>query len=215
MKKTILLFAVAIAFASCATDPKTTVQSSDAQAVQVDTVAQKFAVATANSSLRWEGYEGLAIGNPEHFGLVPVESGEVLVKEGAIVGGKFTFNMAGLSVQDIPADSPKNNKLRTHLTNEDFFDTGKFPQGVFEIVSVAKGNADSLNVTGNLTLKGITKSITFPVMAKVEAGSISVSSKKFYINRKEWGVVYRTEDSLGDEMIRPEVGIELAIVANK
>lgn len=215
MKKTILFCSVAFAFASCSTDPKTTVQSGEAQAVQIDTVAQKYAVVVSSSSLRWEGYEGLAIGNPEHYGTVPVNAGEVLIKEGAIVGGKFSFNLAGLTVQDIPADSPKNNKLRNHLTNEDFFDTGKYPEGTFEVVSIAKGNADSLSVTGNLTLKGVTKSISFPVLAKIEPGAVTVSSKKFYINRKEWGIVYRSEDSLGDEMIRPEVGIEFAIVANK
>lgn len=213
-----ILFVSAFAatlFSACGNDPKPTVQAGEAQTVPVDTSAGVFRADLAESTVRWEGYEGFSVGNPEHFGKVPVAGGEVRVKEGVITGGRMVIDIQGLTVEDIAPDSPKNAKLRGHLINEDFFDTAKFPQGIFEIINTSPAPGDSVLIKGNLTLKGVTKSISFPVKALVSEEQVAVSAKKFYINRKDWGINYRSEESLGDEMIRPEIGIEFSIVAKR
>jgi polyisoprenoid-binding protein YceI len=216
MKKIILFGAAVIALASCGGDAKPTVTASDAQQANANTnelVAYK--VDSTSSKLTWEGYEGIAIGNPEHYGSIVINNGEINADSTGIKAGKFTINLNTLTVEDIPADSPKNAKLKGHLLDGDFFDTAKFPTASFEITGSAPKGADSVMVTGNLTLKGVAKSISIPVKVTRTDAEIKASSSKFYINRKDWGINYRSEESLGDELIRPEIGIILNVTAKK
>jgi polyisoprenoid-binding protein YceI len=73
---------------------------------------------------------------------------------------------------------------------------------------------DSVRVTGNLSMKGVSKSVSFPAKVGV-AGDVLNAGAKFLINRKDWGIHFMSENSFGDEMIRHEVGIQLQIVAHK
>ena len=104
----------------------------------------------------------------------------------------------------------KNADLVGHLKGTDFFDAAQFPTATFELVSAEKTATDSTRITGNLTLKGVTKSVTFPAKLDMTGDGVKANAK-FYINRKDWGMNWHSENSFGDEMIRPEVGIELKI----
>ena len=69
-------------------------------------------------------------------------------------------------------------------------------------------------VTGNLELKGVTKRIKFPAKITISDGKVNAEAK-FNINRKDWGMSYGADESLGDKFIRPTVHLGLNIVANK
>jgi polyisoprenoid-binding protein YceI len=69
-------------------------------------------------------------------------------------------------------------------------------------------------ITGNLTLKGTTKSITFPAKVAVNDNVVTADAN-FNIDRTQWGLVYGNDQSLGDKFIRPTVNIQLHLVANK
>ena len=65
---------------------------------------------------------------------------------------------------------------------------------------------------GNLTIKGITKNISFPVQIENNGDMIQVSSEPFTIDRTQWNVNFKSKsifDDLGDKFINDE--IELAI----
>ena len=219
MKKIFVLIpTLAIFLLSCNNDKKTTVETKDAEIVagQTDTTKQStFIVDTALSSLQWEGYEGLSIGKPEHNGGLKINMGYVNLQDNKLEGAKFVVPVNSLTVADIPVEKPGNAKLKGHLLSADFFDAAKFPDASFELTSAAPNGNDSTMVTGNLSLKGIAKSISFSMATKMEDNTFLATSPKFYINRKDWGIVYRSENSLGDELIRPEIGIVLNIVAKK
>ena len=142
-------------------------------------------------------------------------SGALQVANGTITGGSFSIPLNSLTVLDIPADKKGNTKLKEHLLNADFFDVAKFPTADFSIMTVAKTVGDSVAITGNLTLKGTAKSVTIPALVKMEKGILTASTSKFYINRKDWGINYRSENSLGDELIRPELGLTINLLAKK
>lgn len=104
-------------------------------------------------------------------------------------------------------------KLSGHLKSGDFFDVAKFPKASFASSSIKKntGAGPSHTVTGNLTLHGVTKSITFPATVKTSPTGVDVDAE-FSINRKDFGIVYAGKP---DDLIRDDVVIKLAIKSKK
>ncbi len=85
-------------------------------------------------------------------------------------------------------------KLDEHLKGADFFDAGKFPTATFKSTSVAAAGTNKLTVTGDLTVKGITKPVTLDVtvngggehpMAKVPAAGFDATTT---LKRSDFGV---------------------------
>jgi len=104
-----------------------------------------------------------------------------------------------------------NEKLEGHLRSADFFDVAKFPKATFASTSVKAGGEKGAThtVTGNLTLHGVTKSVTFPATIKTSAGAVEADAE-FAINRKDFGLVYAGKP---DDLIRDDVVIKLTIRA--
>ena len=138
----------------------------------------------------------------EHTGNVEVSSGNLLVTENKLTSGTFTLNLASLTVTDIP-EADKNAKLVEHLKNDDFFATNKYPTSQFVITkSVFKGG-DNYELTGNLTIKGITQPITFPAVVKITDKSVT-GKAQITINRTKFDIKYKSSnyfENLGDKAI--------------
>lgn len=102
-----------------------------------------------------------------------------------------------------------SDKLVGHLKSPDFFDVAKFPKASFASTSIKAGGdkGASHTVTGNLTLHGVTKSITFPATIKTTPGAVDADAE-FAINRKDFGLVYA---GAPDDLIRDDVVIKLTI----
>ncbi|MCS7296673.1 MAG: YceI family protein [Bacteroidia bacterium] len=138
----------------------------------------------------------------------PIEEGEISFAEnGCITSGKILLNLQNLQVLDLEGELKQ--KLEKHLRSADFFMTDQHPKGIFEITNCQKGNGDTLLLSGNLTLRGQTKNITFPVVLKPSEGGLNAKAS-FNINRQEWGIAYRGR---ADDLIRDEVNITLDIYA--
>jgi polyisoprenoid-binding protein YceI len=110
----------------------------------------------------------------------------------------------------ITTDTPD---LTKHLKTADFFDFAKFPQATFVSTAIKAGGEGgaSHTVTGNLTLHGVTKSVTFPATISVTPDVATVDST-FSINRKDFGINYA---GAADNAIRDNVVLTLKIRANK
>lgn len=103
--------------------------------------------------------------------------------------------------------------LTKHLKTPDFFDVAKFPEASFESTAIKAGGerGASHTVTGNLTMHGVTKSVTFPATIAVTPDAASVDAN-FSINRKDFGINYA---GAADNLIRDDVVLTLRIRANK
>ena len=110
----------------------------------------------------------------------------------------------------ITADDPA---LTKHLKTADFFDVAKFPEGSFVSTAIKAGGEGgaSHTVTGNLTLHGVTKSITFPATINVTPDAATVDST-FSVNRKDFGLNY---PGAADNAIRDNVLLTLHVRASK
>ena len=115
-----------------------------------------------------------------------------------------------IDMSSINTDDPK---LTNHLKTPDFFDVAKFPQAQFVSTAIKAGGdrGASHTVTGNLTLHGVTKAVTFPATITVTPDTATVDSN-FAINRKDFGIVYA---GAADDLIRDDVVMKLTIRATK
>ena len=101
--------------------------------------------------------------------------------------------------------------LTTHLKSPDFFDVAKYPKAEFSSTKVEAKAAGDANyeVTGDLDLHGVKKSISFPAKITVDDRGAK-GTAEFKINRKDFGIVY---EGKADDLIRDEVVIRLDLEA--
>ena len=115
-----------------------------------------------------------------------------------------------IKTHSIAADDPG---LTKHLKTADFFDVAKYPEASFVSTSIKPGGEKGAThtVTGNLTMHGVTKAITFPANINVTPDLASVDSN-FSINRKDFGINYA---GAADNLIRDDVVLTLNVRARK
>jgi polyisoprenoid-binding protein YceI len=101
-----------------------------------------------------------------------------------------------------------NGKLTNHLKSPDFFGVKSNPASKFVSTKVEK-SADGYRITGDLTMCGQTRPVTFPAAISVNGGTLTVTSGKFTIDRTQWGMTY------GREKIHDDVTLSVSLKATK
>lgn len=130
--------------------------------------------------------------------------GNFYVEGDVVTGAQVTIDMNSVTTA-LP-------KLTKHLKNGDFFDVPKFPTSTFTTTSIQKKAGDKGEthvVTGALTLRGVTKELTFPAtLSKSEKGHSLVA--EFAFDRQPFGVAYKGRP---DNLINDNVVMKLKIDA--
>ncbi len=147
-------------------------------------------VDTQLSVIDWKGRK--IVGDDSHTGTLNLASGQLNVKDDQLVGGSFVIDMNSLTNTDM-AGSDGQAKLEGHLKSGDFFELGQYPTASFEIAGVAAVDTvsgASHMITGNLTMKDVTKSVSFPASVMMKEGSVLATTLPFTINRTDWNVQY-------------------------
>ena len=92
---------------------------------------------------------------------------------------------------DMDSTYSDNEKLTGHLKSPDFFEVRKYPTATFTSTSIkaAKGKDVTHTITGDLTLHGVKKPISFPAKITSANGGLTLTSS-FDLSRKEFGIVY-------------------------
>lgn len=101
-----------------------------------------------------------------------------------------------------------NNRLTGHLKSADFFDVEKFPVSTFTVTGIESSGAQQ-KVTGNLSLHGVSKSISFPANIQIADDSVTVKAE-FAINRRDFKINYPGKPN---DLIRDNVVITLDLKA--
>jgi polyisoprenoid-binding protein YceI len=215
-----------LAWASgCATPPQgheATVSDTLAQAKGEMTASMVLApVDTVFSEVTWVGTKPTG----QHHGIFKLKAGSLLLDGEQVKGGTLEVSIASLQVGNIAANTPDHAKFIRHLMSQDFFAADQFPTAKFEIVSVepfvaasggpanpATGDVPhpTHSVTGNLTLKEVTKTLTFPARIAVVDGRVEATAK-FNIDRTDWNMNYRAEGSIEDNFIHNKVSLGFAL----
>ena len=223
-----MVFALtALVLTSCKKEASATEDTVDSTAVSNSDApaegAEAFAVQPADSKLDWEGGK---ISGDKHSGFINFKEGEVLVKDGKVVGGKFVLDMNTIESTDIKDDPEMKAMLDGHLkgTAEDkekadhFFNVTQYPTATFEITSVAEENGKQV-VEGNLTIKDKTNPIKFTAQVKVDGDNASLVSDEIIIDRTKWNVNYNSgsviKDLAADKVIKDEIKVLVSVLAKK
>lgn len=190
---------VAIGLVSCKNEKKDQTETKKAVVVKKTTeVTKNGNVDVKTSIVTWKGTKPTGA----HDGNVKLKSGNLIVENGTIKGGEFIIDMNSINTLDLKAGDGKED-LDGHLKNEDFFDVAKFPTAKFVITSIDKKES-KVAITGNLTIKDVTKSITIPANITTENGITTFKSDVFKINRTDFGVKYKSKsffDNLKNKFI--------------
>lgn len=221
MKKILcIIFVVTCGIMACEQAPKADkARITDAQTVQTGT-GNAYIPDTAVSVVLWIGTKPTG----KHHGSLKLAGGALYVKDSLITGGQFIIDMKSLQDIDLAGDSAMKRKLETELKGEMFFDVKKYPAATFEITEVTAfhpTDGDELTlrnathiIKGNLTLKSVTKNISFPARVTLKDNSISAIAN-FNIDRTQWGISYRADKSLQDKLINSQVNISFDIKATR
>jgi polyisoprenoid-binding protein YceI len=173
---------------------------------------EKYVIMNKESVVTWKGSMAFA-GKGEHIGYVSISKGELIMDKNQMTGGSVVLDMTTITDKVHGSD----NSLIDHLKDPDFFDVKKFPIAVFVITNVAAATGGTVDVTGNLTIKGITNAITFPATLDVKTESVTASGK-VTIDRTKWDVRYKSGkffSDLADEAIADDIEFDMKIVAKR
>ena len=149
-----------------------------------------------------------------HNGKVSIKEGTFDFNNDNLIGGSFTISMTTITCDDIENET-YNKKLVDHLKSSDFFSVEEFNTANFKITSAKKAKSDKGNysIIGDLTIKGITNSISFP--AQVDTNdNIATANATIVFDRSKFDIKYRSTsffDSLGDKAIYDDVEMTVVI----
>lgn len=173
-------------------------------------IADVFKVDAANSTIAWVGQN---VAGGKHTGTIGISKGSLTFDGNSLVGGSFTANVASIDVTDLTGD--RATRLSNHLKSEDFFDAAKFPEATFVVTKVDGGGAD-VTITGDLTIKGIKKSVVFPATVHKTGDRVHAVAKGVTIDRTQFDVKYRSGNffsGLGDRAILDEFQLDIELTA--
>jgi polyisoprenoid-binding protein YceI len=223
--RTTTFLILAVFFTACAQSPEgTKTEAGEAQeAKQLIDEGTTYKVDPYNSLVNWLGTKP----GGEHYGTVKVSGGEVAVVDNQIASGTFEIDLNTIVDLDIENEE-FNQKLVSHLKSEDFFYVDSFPKATFEIVDVEQlsGEANledesftpTHRITGNLTMRGTTKSISFDAEVDMSGNSIAAKTDQFVLDRTNWGVNFKSKkifSQLKDDFIHDEMAISIELNATK
>lgn len=174
----------------------------------------KMNVDAKASSMNWKGSKVTG----SHVGTVAVQSGSVESDGKTITSAQVNIDMTSIQCTDADMNDEYKGKLVGHLSSPDFFNTAEHGTASFDLTKfeAKKGeNGANYMVTGKLTIKGITNTISFPAKVTMNKGEIIVEAKVM-VDRTKWDIKYGSGsffDSLGDNMIYDDMEIDFRIVA--
>lgn len=129
-----------------------------------------------------------------------------------IASSKDDFSDATIDMSaDIASISTDNDQRDTHLKSPDFFDAAKFPKMTFKSTSVQKTGDKTYKVNGNLTLRGVTKPVSFDATLR---GTYVNQAQKQVAGFKVSGVIKRTDFGVGTKFGNAMVSEDVTLIAN-
>ena len=165
--------------------------------------AQTKNINTATSSIEWLGKKVTG----QHNGTVNFKDGTLVFKKNILAGGTFTVNMTSLTATDLSGEY--QGKLNGHLKADDFFGTEKYPTATLAFKKIGVKSANVYNVTADLTIKGITKPVTFILTVN---GNTATTT--FNVDRTQYDIKYGSKsffESIGDKAIYDEFELKVAL----
>jgi polyisoprenoid-binding protein YceI len=207
MKKLFYVFGISsLLFTACVSNP----EGKKAETTEATEVAEKTGtelnVNTSTSKIVWTGKKV----SGTHHGEIQIKSGSVNIEGDKIAGGQFIIDMNTLLNKDLEGEW--KGKLEGHLKSEEFFNVTKFPEAKLEITQVEGNGLGMHKASANLTIKDITKNVTFDVNVIEISQDSFKGNADFNIKRADWGITYPGKP---DDLISEEINFKVDLDAKK
>lgn len=204
MKKTLFALVPALLIVGCSNPADDVAEANVSDEKKMDSAAvatggDYFAIDAANSSI---GFVGSKVTGSHEGGFTD------FVGEFRIIDGEIA-DSGNKVVIDTKSMFSDNDRLTGHLKGADFFDVETHPTSTFETTKIDVAADGTATVTGNLSLHGETKSISFPATINVSDSEVTVKAE-FHINRFDFKMEYAGK---ADDLIRKEVVLKFDVKA--
>ncbi len=197
MKKAIILFSTTVLLAFSASATKKHNHS-------------ELKINTEVSTVEWIGKKVTG----QHNGNISIKEGTINLHDGVPSKGKVVINMESITCSDLEGEW--SDKLVGHLNSPDFFDVANHKTATLDIKSIKVIKGNDYKVSGDLTIKGITKPIEFNSTIEIKDGKLAAYSE-IKVDRTLYDIKYGSGkffEGLGDKMIDDEFIIKFKIAAN-
>lgn len=131
---------------------------------------------------------------------------------GDLTGATISFTF------DVQSINTRNEDRDNHLKSADFFDAEQFPTITFESTSIIKSD-DGFDVTGNFTIKGVTKEVTFETTFNGKGTNpwgqaVYGFEAETKINREDFGLTWNAALETGGVLVGKDVKIKVELELN-
>ncbi len=167
---------------------------------------ERYTVDTDRSKINWAAKK---IGGG-HTGTIQIDSGVLTYDGKSLTGGTFLINMSSITSDNL--------RVTNHLKSDDFFAVEKNPNSKFEITKVSAAGTGRVNITGNLTIKGISKPISFPAAIKYQNDLIVAVANGIRVDRTKYDMKFRSKTfflDIGDRAVDDEFELNINLLAKK
>ena len=170
--------------------------------------AETFVLNPSRSLVKWAGKK-IVGGNTE--GTILISKGSLVFNNKELRSGEIVMDTKSI------ASEKSSSRLVAHLKNEDFFDVEKFPVATFVIQSVKTAN-NLAQVSGKITIKGITKDLSFPAEITYAKDVMVAKAIGVKVDRTLFDVKYKSGSlfsGLGDGAIEDNFILDIILVGEK
>jgi rhodanese-related sulfurtransferase len=175
-----------------------------------------YRVDVEKSVLEWIGRNL----NNRHFGRIAILEGNLVIRGGGLSGGSIVLDMNTITNLDLQ-DPPWRDLLTRHLKSDDFFAVERFPASSFRLTGWEKAKDASPEApngiaSGELTIRDVTRPISFPAIVAPQADGSIKAHAAFDIDRTLWNVCYgsvKLFERLGMHLVHDIISLELFILA--
>ena len=169
-------------------------------------------VALQKGQIQWTATK---IGS-QHMGTIDITYGQLTTNGNELITGEFDIDMSTLKNTDL--DGEEKQKLENHLKSGDFFDVAQYPMARFVVTIVSIGSDIRMathTITGDLTIKNITRSISIPANISFVGDKVLVTTPPFDLDRTDWRLKYRSAElgTAPDLLIHDEVSLVVSFDA--
>jgi polyisoprenoid-binding protein YceI len=144
------------------------------------------------SSVRWKA-SGLG-GQAAREGTIGMAEGMFVIRHQQLTSGIFTVSM---------------RQLDAALQGEELFDVARHPTASFRSTGMKRVSPDRWEVTGDLTMRGVTRPVAFEAQVRWEELGHMIATSTFTIDRREWGIGTRGAGIMNDVT---DPGIQLTVM---
>lgn len=188
-------------------DQKTAAKSSKA-APAAAAIANGNYYPVAGTTVGWMGAKAMG----DHKGNVTLKSGSLSINNGSINGGSFTMDMNSITCTDLEGEY--NGKLVGHLKSPDFFDVANHAEATLKITKFGAKKGNTQPITGDLTIKGITKPVTFNATITPAGKGMAAVKSTIVVDRSLYNITYK---GMADNLIKDnfEIYVDMKVSSKK